>query len=169
MEVPVNSFLHREDQLDSFHRGPVWLQDRRIASLIVDALQYGESARQFYRLHAWVIMPNHVHVLFQPHVEMSIIMRWLKGRTARRANQILGQTGTTFWQEESFDHWVRSPEELENLIDYVENNPVKAWLVSVPCQWAWSSAGLVADDKNRSSALLDRPLGKGVPSGKILV
>jgi REP element-mobilizing transposase RayT len=67
-------------------------------------------------------------------------MRWLKGRTGRMANRILGRTGMPFWQEESFDHWVRSPEELQELIDYVERNPVKAGLVEAKQQWAWSSA-----------------------------
>jgi REP element-mobilizing transposase RayT len=84
-------------------------------------------------------MPNHVHAIFQPRAEMPSIMRWLKGRTARVANQILGRTNKPFWQDESFDHWVRSPEELLDLIHYVENNPVKAGLVEVKHQWPWSS------------------------------
>ncbi|MBZ5626589.1 MAG: transposase [Acidobacteriia bacterium] len=71
----------------------------------MDALLYGETVRKFYRLSAWVIMPNHVHVILQPHVALPTIMRWLKGRTSRVANQILGRTGMSFWQDESFDHW----------------------------------------------------------------
>jgi REP element-mobilizing transposase RayT len=67
-------------------------------------------------------------------------MRWLKGRTSRVANQILARTGKPFWQDESFDHWVRSPEELQDLIHCVENNPVKAGLVETKEQWPWSSA-----------------------------
>ena len=150
--APLDSFLHQEEGLDCPHCGPVWLQDSRVATVIVDALRYGASVRRFYHLHAWVIMPNHVHVIFQPLAEMSKVMRWLKGRTARLSNRILGRTGTTFWQDESFDHWIRSPEELQDLIAYIENNPVKAGLVDVPRQWRWSSAGLMADDKERSSA-----------------
>jgi REP element-mobilizing transposase RayT len=71
---------------------------------------------------------------------MPAIMRWLKGRTSRVANHVLGRTGTAFWQNESFDHWVRSGEELQGLIAYVENNPVKAGLVETKEQWRWSSA-----------------------------
>jgi putative transposase len=63
-------------------------------------------------------MPNHVHVVLQPQTAMPPSMRWLKGRTARVANQILGRTGKPLWQDESFDHWVRSAEELEYLIEY---------------------------------------------------
>jgi REP element-mobilizing transposase RayT len=91
-------------------------------------------------------MPNHVHVIFQPRIAMPTIMRWLKGRTGRVANQLLGRTGTPFWVEESFDHWVRSAQELQGLIEYVENNPVKAGLVRAKEQWRWSSAGWVTDD-----------------------
>jgi REP element-mobilizing transposase RayT len=99
-----------------------------------------KTTRSFYRLYAWVIMPNHVHVVLQPHIELASAMRWLKGRTSRVANQILGRTGTPFWQDESFDHWVRSNYELQCLIEYVERNPVKAGLVQIATQWPWSSA-----------------------------
>ena len=108
--------------------------------MLTAALQHGETARQFYHLHAWVIMPNHVHVVLEPCVAMPGIMRWLKGRTARMANRILGRTGMQFWQEESFDHWVRSEEELQAVIEYVEENPVKAGLVETKEQWPLSSA-----------------------------
>jgi REP element-mobilizing transposase RayT len=108
--------------------------------MVVNALLYGEAERQFYQLHAWVVMPNHVHAIFQPHIEMPAIMRWLKGRTSRVANRILGRTGEAFWQDESFDHWVRSEEDLRYLIEYVEHNPVKAGLVQAKEQWPWSSA-----------------------------
>src|SRR5258706_370165 len=46
--------------------GPLWLQDPRVANVVVGAIQYGESIRQFYHLHAWVVMSNHVHLIFQP-------------------------------------------------------------------------------------------------------
>jgi len=108
--------------------------------MLVNALRYVETARQFYHLHAWAIMPNHVHVILQPRIELSSVMRWLKGRTGRKANRILGRTGTPFWQDESFDHWIRSDQELLELIEYVERNPVKAGLVSAAEQWPWSSA-----------------------------
>jgi len=133
-------FLQQDEQLDSMRSGSDWLQDSRVASVVANALLHGENVRRFYELHAWVVMPNHVHAIFQPRAEMATIMRWLKGRTGRVANQILARTGQPFWQDESFDHWVRSPEELLDLIQYVENNPVKAGLVEAREQWPWSSA-----------------------------
>jgi putative transposase len=56
-------------------------------------------------------------------------MRWLKGRTARVVNRVLGRTGLPFWQDESYEHWIRSGKELQEIIAYVESNPVKAGLV----------------------------------------
>jgi putative transposase len=133
-------FLQQDEQLDSMRSGSDWLHDSRVACVVAHALLYGEKIRGLYELHAWVVMPNHVHVIFQPRAGMASIMRWLKGRTSRVANQVLARTGKPFWQDESFDHWVRSPQELQDLIHYVENNPVKAGLVEAKEQWPWSSA-----------------------------
>ena len=139
-----------DERSDRTRSGPVWLQDPRVASVVGSALIYGETVRRFYQLHAWVVMPNHVHAIFRPSVAMPTIMRWLKGRTGRVANQILDRTGTPFWQDESFDHWVRSAEELGDLIEYVENNPVKAGLVEAKEQWPWSSASRLADRRQKT-------------------
>jgi REP element-mobilizing transposase RayT len=108
--------------------------------------------------HAWVIMPNHVHVILEPRLALPAILRWLKGRTARKANQILGRTGLPFWQDESFNHWVRTTEELHDLILYIERNPVAAGLAGTAEQWSWSSARVRADDGKRSSAPPAEPL-----------
>lgn len=81
-------------------------------------------------------MPNHVHLLILPKIAAPKIMRWLKGSTARTANQLLGRTGLPFWQDESYDHWVRGPKEFGGIIGYIEENPVSAGLVD----WRWSSA-----------------------------
>jgi putative transposase len=76
------AFLQQDERLDGLPSGPDWLQDPRVVGVIVNALLYGETVRRFYQLHAWVIMPNHVHAIFQPQTAMPTIMRWLKGRTA---------------------------------------------------------------------------------------
>jgi REP element-mobilizing transposase RayT len=94
-----------------------------------------------YELRAWVIMPNHVHLVLRPKVPLAVITRWLKGSAARKANVILGRTGQTFWQDESFDHRVRDVTELERIVRYVEQNPVAAGFVIAPGDWLWSSVG----------------------------
>src|ERR1022692_2436170 len=80
--VPL-PFLRQDERLDRVRSGPVWLQDSPVACVVVKALLYGETVRRFYDLHAWVVMPNHVHAILQPHAAMPTIMRWLKGRTGR--------------------------------------------------------------------------------------
>ena len=136
------AFAAADREMDQALFGPVWLGDPRIARLVVEALLYGEAGRGFYELRAWVIMPNHVHVVLRPTTSLARILRWLKGSTARQANLILGRTGEAFWQDESFDHRVRDEMELERIVRYVEYNPVNAGLVAEPYEWAWSSAGL---------------------------
>jgi len=68
------------------------------------------------------------------------ITRALKGITAQAGNRILRRTGQRFWQDESFDHWVRSEGEFIRIQKYIENNPVKAGLVAKAEDWPWSSA-----------------------------
>jgi type I restriction enzyme R subunit/putative DNA methylase len=96
--------------------------------------------RKFFELQAYVLMANHVHALIEPKVELAKITQQLKGSTARAANLILGRSGNPFWQDESFDHWVRNPGEHQKILTYIENNPVKAGLCATPQSWPWSSA-----------------------------
>jgi REP element-mobilizing transposase RayT len=95
-------------------------------------------------LHAFVIMPNHIHLLITPGVPVSRVMNGLKGVTAREANCILHNRGQHFWQDESFDHWVRTSAEFDRIQAYIERNPVSAQLVSKPEAWPWSSAARIA-------------------------
>ena len=81
--------------------GPRWLQQREIAELFVNALLYGQSTGK-YTLHAFVVMPTHVHLICEPNMPLPKITEWLKSRTARVANRMLKRSGP-FWQEESYD------------------------------------------------------------------
>lgn len=63
-------------------------------------------------------------------------MQHLKGNTARRASQLLGRTGH-FWQRESYDHYARDGRELERIVVYVLDNPVKAGLAASREGWRW--------------------------------
>jgi putative transposase len=108
--------------------------------VVTDALDQGAAEYRLYNLLAWVIMPNHVHVVFDPLRDLPKITRWIKGSTARTANLLLGRTGQPFWQYESYDHCVRTSQELTRVIHYVEHNPVNAGLVKSIDDWPWSSA-----------------------------
>ncbi len=85
-------------------------------------------------------MANHVHVLLTPLVEMKQVTKAIKSHSARKANEVLARTGERFWQDESYDHWVRSEVEMNRIIRYIEWNPVKASLVERIEDWPWSSA-----------------------------
>ena len=98
-----------------------------------------------YDLHSFVVMPNHVHILITPTIEKPKLTKSLKGITAKRANQMLGLTGTKFWQEESYDHTVRSGQEFERIAGYIEQNPVRAGLVHRAEDYRWSSASRTQD------------------------
>jgi putative DNA methylase len=139
------TFVTIDRQLDHATSGPLWLKDPRIAEVVRSAFLYGERERLFYGLAAWVVMPNHVHVLLEPKTPLSKILRWLKGSTAQKANQILHRTGKAFWQDESFDHWVRNDREFNRIVRYIEHNPVTAGFVESPADWPWSSAQMAGE------------------------
>jgi putative transposase len=120
--------------------GASWLTDTRVARSVVRAICDGERERRYYELEAWVVMPNHVHLLILPRVRVAKITHWIKGRTAREANLLLGRTGVPLWQDESYNHWVRSGHELDRIATYIEANPVSAGLTATLEEWPWSSA-----------------------------
>src|SRR5438105_1390890 len=100
-----------------------------IATVVVNSLRDGELRFHRYELHFFVVMPNHVHLLVTPHVTAPQWLGPLKGFIAHEANRILTRSGP-FWQDESYDHLVRSDAEFDRIRGYIENNPVKAGLVS---------------------------------------
>jgi len=135
-----------------------WLANPAVAAIIRGNLHHHNGTQ--YHLLAYCVMPNHVHVLFQPcavvdrpedeHGEASLeqpdssgplarIMHSLKSYTAHEANKLLKRSGR-FWQEESYDHWVRDEDELARIIVYIRFNPVKAKLVKKAEEWFWCSA-----------------------------
>ena len=139
-EWPGRQFARAERFLDRASFGPLWLKDPKIADGVAACILRGASELNQYAALAYVVMPNHVHLLIEPHLPIDRITRGLKGVSAQKANRLLGRTGLAFWQGESFDHWVRTPAEGEKICRYIEENPVKAGLVAAADAWLWSSA-----------------------------
>jgi REP element-mobilizing transposase RayT len=133
-------FLLFDNELDRAGYGPIWLKDPALAQIVVDACRYGETELDLFRLSAFVVMSNHVHILIWPKVRLARITKSIKGYTARECNKLLGRTGEKFWQDESFDHAVRNEEQFYRIKRYIERNPVKAGLVNDAKKWPWSSA-----------------------------
>jgi len=116
----------------------MWLGDPRVALIVEQAIER-EIRDAHFAMHAYVIMPNHVHMLVTPIERPVVFMRLLKGRSARAANLGLGRTGEPFWQGESYDHWIRDAEEWKGVRKYIEENPVVAGLVARAEDYRWSN------------------------------
>ena len=133
----------RRDQLEAYldlGRGESQLRQLRIGKLVEDALTFFHGQR--YELRAWVVMPNHVHVLIKVGATpISRIVEDWKKFTAKEANKLLGRKGA-FWQADYWDTFMRSAEHEATNRRYIENNPTKAFLVRDPEEWPWSSARL---------------------------
>ena len=98
-----------------------------IAKIVAESLRFDNG--KHYILGDFVVMPNHVHVLVCLLGERDLEKQcysWKK-YTATRINRSLGRSGR-FWQEESFDHLVRNPEQYEYFRKYIAENPIKAGL-----------------------------------------
>jgi REP element-mobilizing transposase RayT len=144
--------------LDASDYGPTWIKQKKIAQIVKDAIHFYDKKK--YDLICYTIMPNHVHQVFtlivgrisdstnqQIEAEVSRnrvsgyivtkILQDLKRFTARECNTVLNRTGA-FWQHESYDHVVRDYDELQRIVDYVINNPVKASLCEKWEDWKWS-------------------------------
>jgi len=121
--------------------GTCLLQRPAAAAIVEDGLLHFQGER--FALHAWVVMPNHVHGVITPFEEfpLSEILHSWKSFTSNRINRELGRTGT-LWQADSFDHLIRNEESFSKFVAYTEGNPVAATLCGKPEAWAFSSARL---------------------------
>ena len=127
-----------EAYLDQGH-GSCYLNNLDIAEMVQNALLFHDQKK--YRLRAWVVMPNHGHMLCTPCTGYSLaqIMHSLKSFTSNEANKMLGRAGR-FWQKEYFDRYLRNARHYAKVLAYIENNPVKANLCEKPEDWPFSSA-----------------------------
>jgi thiamine-phosphate pyrophosphorylase len=95
-------------------------------------------------MHAVVVMPDHVHLLYtallleqRPPISLPEIMHSIKGGSAHAVNKFLGRKGHV-WQEEFFDHVLRSSESCKEKAGYIWMNPVRAGLVERPQDYPWN-------------------------------
>jgi putative DNA methylase len=101
--------------------GACYLRTPAIARIVEDALLRFDGAR--YRLLAWSIMPNHVHVLVElpPRQALAKVLHSWKSFTGHAANRLLSRSGP-FWQIEYWDRYIRDPQHFENAIRYINGN-----------------------------------------------
>ena len=123
-------------------KGDCWLRDPRCAEIVEDALLHFDGQR--YRLLAWCVMPNHVHVLIEtiPGFPLGDIVHSWKSFTAKVCNERLNRDGR-FWMPDYFDRFIRDDEHLRRAATYIHENPVRAKLCQDPCDWRPGSAGIL--------------------------
>lgn len=119
-----SQWLQAERTADECH-GSCLLSQDSVRQIVSDALVFFEGTRQ--TMHAFVVMPNHVHLLVTPSPGWSLdkLTQSWKGFTAREINGWLGRAGA-LWQQESFDRIVRHPAHFERIVRYIWGNPAKA-------------------------------------------
>jgi REP element-mobilizing transposase RayT len=125
--------------LDKGH-GECYLGRKEVGDTVAGALCFFHGQR--YTLHAWVVMPNHVHLVVRPqppHILSDILHSW-KSFTSHRINNMLPEKVVPFWQNESYDHLIRDDDDLHRFCHYTTANPVVAGLCARPEDWPWSSA-----------------------------
>ena len=120
--------------------GACWLARPELAEIVGEALLHGRG--ETHDLHAYVIMPNHIHVLttFREGFRLPDVVRGWKSFSARRINAILGRDGA-LWQRDYFDRYIRDEAHFERVRHYIETNPVAVGLTDAAENWRFSSFG----------------------------
>jgi REP element-mobilizing transposase RayT len=148
------------------------LKHPEMASVMEATLQKYDGGR--YRLIAWCIMPNHVHVVIEPKVPLAKIVqswksftgRWALGKNAElglgvpggqktkpgsgtieehKTQRGRGSSDCHLWMREYWDRYIRNAEHFHETVHYIHENPVKAGLCREPSEWPWSSARFVKE------------------------
>jgi len=144
----IDAFRAADERWDRAPRAR-FLERPALARKVQESLYHFAGLR--YNVFEYVIMPSHLHWVFSvtPEYEASFlderrtpqeaILQSLKSFTGRGCNELLSRAGQ-FWQQESYDHWVRGDRELYWICEYVRNNPVRAGLAPTPAEWEFSSA-----------------------------
>ena len=134
-------FVATDEFLDANLNEPYWLREKSVAEMVAEALHYRDGRQ--YNLHAYTIMPNHVHVMMTllPGAPVLFsVMQHLKKNSAIKSNKLLKRTGLAFWEKESYDHVVRDETEFYRILNYILRNPVKAGFVQEWKDWPFTFA-----------------------------
>jgi putative transposase len=108
------------------------------AELFLEVLQHREG---YYKLHAFVIMPDHIHLLLTPQgAPVERVEGFIKGDFSHRI-------GSKFpvWQRGFTDHRIRNADEFQTRREYIHHNPVRARIVEGAGLYPYSSAYLAAN------------------------
>jgi len=120
--------------------GECWLRNEEAARIMENALLHFDGQR--YRLIAWCVMPNHVHVLMEqmPGYAIRKVVHSWKSYTANMINKVIGRS-REFWERDYHDRFIRNEQHFHNVKSSIEQNPVKAGMVREAEHWLFSNAG----------------------------
>jgi threonyl-tRNA synthetase/REP element-mobilizing transposase RayT len=116
--------------------------------IVLKSVLYAHEHGQ-YELYAACVMPDHVHLLFEPQIKqndeqgnpvfysLSEILQGIKSSTAHRINKLSDQKGEPVWEKESFDRLIRSDKDLEEKFQYICENPWDAGVVEGDQEYPW--------------------------------
>ncbi len=136
-EAGKRYFSRFDDFLDSNLNEPHWLRQPEIARLNFDNIHF--YAEKYFEVWAFTLMSNHFHLLMTPRPgapELWKILQNTKKFSGTQSNRLMGRTGP-FWEEESYDHWLREGE-FDRIVAYILNNPVKAGIVRNWQEYPWN-------------------------------
>jgi REP element-mobilizing transposase RayT len=145
--------------LDAGH-GVCYLRELELADIVAGAIQFFHGQR--YELRAWVVMPNHAHVVVwpMPGNTLSEILHSWKSYSAHEINRRLPKPVVPFWQSESYDHLVRDHDDLHRCCHYTLMNPVNVGLCARPEDWKWSSGYVAQPSAAAGSGAVPVPVPK---------
>ncbi|WP_269543117.1 REP-associated tyrosine transposase [Cerasicoccus fimbriatus] len=142
----IEKLQRLHDYLDAGY-GSCWLKHGQLADIVANCIKFFDGER--LDLHAFVVMPNHAHVLFRPYPDWSMqktVSSW-KSFSAREIKAWLFDNGHgdklgdgPLWQPEYWDRYIRDESHYKRVVDYIHQNPVKAGLCQRAEDWPWSSA-----------------------------
>jgi alanyl-tRNA synthetase/REP element-mobilizing transposase RayT len=141
--------------------------------LVLESILYAHRHHQ-YQLFAACVMPDHVHLLFEPQIKqpdeqgnplfwsLGEILHGIKSTTAHRINKAAQATGVHVWEEESFDRLIRGDADLEEKFHYICRNPWDSQVVPLTenYRWLWTPDGEQAPEVSREGA------GNGARGGR---
>jgi putative transposase len=131
-------FQRKEKYLD-VGMGSCLLREKSCAEIVRDSILFLDG--KSYGLKAYVVMPNHVHLLvrFEEGQFLSQALHSLKLYTGHELKKLYPEM-PHIWQDESFDRYMRNKEHFLKTLSYIHQNPVKAKLCASPQEYQWSSA-----------------------------
>jgi len=117
--------------------------DNRLGRKIILSILDKAKAKYHFRLINFCIMPTHIHLLIEPAEGTSLakIMQWIKTNSAKYWNRTHSAVGH-LWGNRYFARIIRDQDDFEGIMEYIDQNPVKAGLVANPSDWIASGAFL---------------------------